>query len=296
MTKLIDLTGQRFGKLVVLERDFSKTNGTYWKCKCDCGTIISTRKDTLTRAKNPKQSCGCDLYEKNSKAHLKNEIGNEYGYLTVISRANNANNGEAVWHCKCKCGKEIDVKGSYLRSGNTKSCGCKKFESHNGINEIGNRYGKLTVISPAESKDGHMFWHCKCDCGNECDVRGSYLRKGITTSCGCVKSKGETRIAELLQENNISYKREYTFTDLSGKNKKLRFDFAVFDNQNNLSHLIEFDGIQHFEQKGFSQNEEDFKLLQEYDSLKNNYCKEHNIKLIRIPYTKLDILKIEDLV
>ena len=77
--KLIDLTNQRFGKLLVLKRDLEKTNGTYWICQCDCGKIISARKDQLTRIKYPKKSCGCDQKEKTSQIHLKNEIGNTYG-------------------------------------------------------------------------------------------------------------------------------------------------------------------------------------------------------------------------
>lgn len=106
MAKLIDLTGQRFGKLLVLERDLNyPKKGTYWKCQCDCGNIISARKDQLTRTKYPKRSCGCDLTEKTSKANLKNEIGNKYGKLTVLYRAEDLRQGEARWHCKCDCRK-----------------------------------------------------------------------------------------------------------------------------------------------------------------------------------------------
>ena len=59
---------------------------------------------------------------------LKNEIGNTYGYLTVIERAENTKEGRAQWLCKCKCGKTTIVLGKYLRSGNTKSCGCYQKE------------------------------------------------------------------------------------------------------------------------------------------------------------------------
>ena len=68
------------------------------------------------------------------------------------------------WKCKCFCGNIFEVDGTSLRSGHTKSCGClgggKK-------NEIGNKYGHLTVI--AEDKDkkdkkGNVYWICKCDC------------------------------------------------------------------------------------------------------------------------------------
>lgn len=111
--KFIDLTGKRFGKLLVLEKDSNrKEKGTYWKCKCDCGNIISTRKDTLTRKQNPKTSCGCDLQKKNSIAHLKDETGKRYGKLIVLNRVKNREGSKAArWHCKCDCGKECDVDG-----------------------------------------------------------------------------------------------------------------------------------------------------------------------------------------
>jgi hypothetical protein len=59
-------------------------------------------------------------------------------------------------------------------------------------------------------------------------------------------SYGEYVIQKLLEENNICFKREYSFNDLlSPKGKKLRFDFAIFENDE-LQLLIEFDGRQHF--------------------------------------------------
>lgn len=53
-------------------------------------------------------------------------------------------------------------------------------------NLTGARYGKLTVISPAGSRGGHMYWNCRCDCGNEKVARGSHLRSGNVKSCGCI--------------------------------------------------------------------------------------------------------------
>lgn len=53
-------------------------------------------------------------------------------------------------------------------------------------NEIGNKYGKLTVIKfHHTNKNGNAFWLCSCDCGLSTVVCGSYLRNGHTTSCGC---------------------------------------------------------------------------------------------------------------
>jgi len=57
------------------------------------------------------------------------------------------------------------------------------------IDEVGNHYGRLTVIKRAESKSGAARWLCKCDCGNETLIFGSNLRKGHTKSCGCLQKE-----------------------------------------------------------------------------------------------------------
>lgn len=296
--KLIDLTGQKFGKLYVIERDFSKKNGTYWKCKCDCGNVCSLRKDVLTRENKPQRSCGCDLPKRNSEAHLKKEIGNKYGKLTVIKRVDNINKG-ARWLCQCECGNTCEVNGINLRNGSVKSCGCLRREigQKNGIDETGNIYGKLQVLKRGDRTDGtHIFWLCKCDCGNLVEVNGSYLRSGVSTNCGCERSVGEYKICQLLQANNINYKREYTFSDCLGDSgARLRFDFGILDNENNLLYLIEYDGIQHFKSECFGQSSLEFEKLKKYDKIKTEYCKNNNIPLIRIHYSKLSSLTFEDI-
>lgn len=55
------------------------------------------------------------------------------------------------------------------------------------INEIGNKYGRLTVIERAPNDSaGRAHWICKCECGNTTIVRGTTLRSGATQSCGCL--------------------------------------------------------------------------------------------------------------
>lgn len=58
---------------------------------------------------------------------LKNEVGSAYERLTVISRGESINN-HAYWRCQCQCGNIVNVRGSDLRNGKTKSCGCLKNE------------------------------------------------------------------------------------------------------------------------------------------------------------------------
>lgn len=133
-------------------------------------------------------------------------------------------------------------------------------------------------------------WHCKCECGNECDVILSNLTCGHTTSCGCINySIGERNIENILKENNIKFKKEYTEPSL----KKKRFDFAILDENNNVIRLIEFDGRQHINKTGYWNSKETLESIQKRDKEKNEWAKEHNIPLVRIPYSQRDKIKLE---
>lgn len=70
-----------------------------------------------------------------------------FGYLTVIKQAPSIKK-RVTWHCKCKCGNEVDIWGESLRSGHTQSCGCKKREGNHKLNLIGKKYNYLTVLEP----------------------------------------------------------------------------------------------------------------------------------------------------
>lgn len=213
-------------------------------------------------------------------------------------------NHAAYWKCKCHCGNEFIVRGADLSNGHTKSCGCigkKKIQQlgkksdHKIKNLIGQKFGLLTVIEQTDkrSSDRYVIWKCRCDCGNEIELSSHALKQG-QISCGCQKwkSKGELKIAELLLSANIPFETQKTFESCRFKdtNALAFFDFFV-----DSKYLIEFDGIQHFNSKFGWNNEENFRKIQERDKFKDLYCKENNIPLIRIPYTILSLLKIDDL-
>lgn len=282
-----NLIGQKFGTLTILYRTINAKNGQLqWASLCDCGNYFIANGSKL-QAKT-QISCGCKKQYK-----IIDETGNKYGSLTVlkqIPKPAHIKERGLWWLCQCDCGNTTKVRGTDLRNGKTKSCGCNmkkhqhEFGQMNFKNEIGNKYGKLTVIERYKENNNKQIktkWLCQCECGNTTIVNASDLRSGRTKSCGCIQSFGEQQILKYLQFHNIKYKKEYCFLDLISKNNGYpRFDFAVFDDNNNLLFLIEYQGIQHFENKnnfGKYQREET-------DQLKKEYCNKNNIKLYYINY------------
>lgn len=287
-----DLTGQKFGRLTVLYELPERKNGKIqWRCRCDCGNEKDVLSTSLTSGHT--QSCGCLQKEKTSAANKRNIdlVGHRFGRLIVLSRSTTS----AKWVCRCDCGNLVEVTTTHLKTGHTKSCGClqKDIASEiRGINLNGQRFGLLTVegLDIEKSTSEKKYWICQCDCGNRMSVSTGDLRSGNTQSCGCSKlSHGEMKIKSLLEEYNIPFEQEKSFSDCvnPSTNRLLRFDFFV-----NNQYLIEFDGKQHYEQ---SPNWEPLEDIQRRDRIKDTWCKEHNITLIRIPYTKLNTLTIEDL-
>lgn len=216
-----------------------------------------------------------------------------FGYWKVLRRGTNRN-GQAYWLCKCTaCGQEKEVAGTHLRAGRSTNCGCirmKKMQQANIKDETGKDFGFLHVERmaskeerPRQDRTG-VYWICTCKkCGKQnVVVFGDYLRKGETQSCGCLNSKNESLICQMLDREHIEYVQQKTFDKLTSdkNNSKLFFDIAIY-NQGAYLYLIEYDGIQHFE-KGHFKNT--FDQTHKNDLKKNKFCFKNNIPLIRIPY------------
>lgn len=237
----------------------------------------------------------------------KNLTGQKFGRWTVLGRAPKKDKA-AYWWCICDCENHTiaQVCGSHLTCNQSQSCGCLNKEIVRKIGKqakkdlTGQTFGHLTVVKDS-GKRAHnrtVIWECKCDCGNTLYVRSDILSTGHTQSCGCAsQSRGEEIIEKILKTNNIQYKKEYAFSDLkTEKGGILRFDFAIFKN-NQLQQLIEFDGEQHFKEiKGSKfKNSGSLEERQNRDRLKNDYCKEHNIKLVRVPYYDIGKISLKTL-
>ena len=284
MPKKIDLTGKKFGMWTVIsESDKRDSSGCVkWKCECECGTIRDVNGTSLRNGKST--CCGCIKQNQSN-----NMIGKKFGMLTVLEKLPNRSiNGSIQWKCKCDCGNECIRTTTVLNKKDTiHSCGCYNKTTRLDLSIIGKKFGKLTVI---EYK-GESFYKCKCECGNEKVIRRDSLITGNTQSCGCINySIGEKNIEKILKENNILFKPQYTNSELKLK----KYDFAILNEENQVIRLIEFDGQQHYNDiSGIWNSSESLKEIQNRDNEKNQYAKENNIPLVRIPYWERDNITLD---
>lgn len=299
MSRLIDLTGKRFKQLVVIERTEdnvlpSGLKEPMWLCACDCGNESIVRGAFLRSGHTG--TCGCG-----QTGHNFIDIQNfRFGRVLVVERvASEKGVGSGPiprWRCLCDCGTEFVTRGSSLKSGHTKSCGCRKKQLR--IKDmIGRQFGKLVVVSrgPDELLDSglrYVTWNCECECGSTMTTRGTALRSGHTISCGCARfntaistsymPKSEMWVQHYLDDLGFDYTMQKTYPNLRGVGYGLlSYDFLV--HTDNITCLIECHGLQHYEPVEYFGGAVSFEIQQEHDARKRAYAKRHNIPLIEIP-------------
>ena len=153
--RFIDITGQKFGKLLVTRKKENDPNdpikqrrtGAWWYADCDCGTKDVIVKGAYLRAGRV-QSCGCYNKEASHEKNMIDLTGQKYGMLTVIEEVSETGkdrkNRGIMWKCLCECGNETIVSSNALRTGGTISCGCLSSKNEwlirKHLNELNIRY------------------------------------------------------------------------------------------------------------------------------------------------------------
>lgn len=293
MGRFIDLTGQQFGHLTVLEQadDNVLPSGLHekmWRCSCDCGQETVVRGSFLRTGHTT--SCGC----RKTGTNFIDLTGKRFSNVTVLERIGTSSPPQ--WLCCCDCGKKFVTRGSSLVNGHTKSCGCRKKQLRIP-DMVGRRFGRLTVVSRGGdeiTKKGARYirWICKCDCGRTVLVRGVSLRNGHTSSCGCARvegmargkgpSKYEVKVSEWLAEVGLNYTAQRSFPSLIGTGGGLlSYDFDV-QLKDGTRVLIECQGEQHYRPVDVFGGDAYFQVQQEHDRMKREYAKKRHIRLIEL--------------
>lgn len=270
-----------------------------WEYKTDCelskvlnrpvGSIIDKRKQLGLTRNNRKYSFNDVILEFNKTDYIL--ISSEEDYLDSAQKT-----------IRYLCPKHEDkgiqlISLAHLQSGRgCYFCGREKTEQSRKINIENNK----DIISLCAEK-GFVFQNAY---RNEGKIYVNYIctkhtKKGIQTMqyqnmkrdfvCGCPfcgMTSGEKAVMDCLELYNIKYIPQYKFNDLKCVDK-LRFDYYLPD----YNKVIEYDGIQHFEPTRFNgisyeRAKQNLEVTINHDTIKNNYCRENGIPILRIPFFK----------
>jgi hypothetical protein len=133
---------------------------------------------------------------------FKDYTAKKIGRVYVISQAWSSGDksktgklkGMAGWNCKCDCGNEFTCWSVSFKRGDTFECKECWYERRRGIDLIGRKFGRWTVLSREIDENNKTKWKCKCDCGNYGLVSTHVLgKKGRSMSCGCLGRKEKSK-------------------------------------------------------------------------------------------------------
>lgn len=256
--KVVNIAGQKFGRLTVIKKVEVEKRGAYWECKCECGNIKVIKGVYLRQKLNPVRSCGCmqrDAARKNSF----DLTGEKFGRLLVVGKIEKEKHRENYWKCDCECGGSIETTTNLLRRGKAKSCGCLKIERREdaGRNLTGFLFGSWTVLEKSRSKNSVSYWKCKCACGVIKDVNTQSLINGLSQSCGCAGREFEwNKIVDSFAHSNFedlesaekrkliyrvkrqirgSLRRGFSYVDT--KKKNATFELLGFSAEDLIEHI-----------------------------------------------------------
>lgn len=300
---MIKTTQEEFEKKVK-----DKFNGEYVvigkyinnRCKIElshkkCGTkFIRTAKDFLARKVGCPNCAKIKLQTMHLKSHAQflEEFKSREEDFELLSEYKGQKEKIKVRHKKCD-------KVFLVNSNNfiNKKSGCPHCAKNNKKNHIifseeieALENGEYSLIGEYKnSKIPTEIKHNKC--GNIFLMSRAKFISGQRCAI-CKESKGETKIRKFLTANNIKFERQVRFKDCRGAKYPLAFDFAIKHNDKIIC-LIEFDGEQHFHPVNFygidmEKAKKNHLLTKNNDRIKDIYCKNNNIKLIRIPYFEID--------
>lgn len=145
MGQLIDITGNKYGRLTVIKRDGkSKDHQAMWLCECECGNQVRVRSKDLRNGHTT--SCGCY----NRELVSSQIAGQKFNMLTALTPIGKDNNGNIIWDCICDCGNHINVTAKSLKQNHRISCGCNNRSQ--GEIYVKQYLNKLDILFESEYK------------------------------------------------------------------------------------------------------------------------------------------------
>ena len=269
-----------------------KNNSTRIHCKC---LIDGFEWDSVPHILLDGHGCP-ECYRKKANRRNEDEFLKELKerFPTVKLKSKYIRIGVKVDYECTVCGYEWSAIPDTILN-NPKSVGCPKCAGRAKVTEeeYKNRVAKANRFVEYVSGFNGMLEHAKfkcVKCGFMWETTAASIENG-TTCPKCKMSRGEAAVEAYLNDNHVDYIAQYRFDDCRNE-RQLPFDFYI-PSQNMC---IEYDGEQHFMPVTFGGVDKDeaiknFKYCKVNDKIKDNYCEQNNIKLVRIPYTDFKNIK-----
>lgn len=301
--KINQLYGNKF-KLIEFKSRPEKCTIKHKKCNntFEMDTNEFTRKRTINRfLEDLCPKCRKQFEQKSSEIKTKNIIKNLTNNKIDLIDSFISTHDNAKFKCNI-CDKEFITEPHTLiqnvkRNKNPEmSFGCpycsSKYKMTNKefidrINEIDSSYKILGKFINMHTKVKSFHYKCKKE---YMIYPENFIYKNERCPCerDMIKSRQVKKIISILNENHIKYENEKRFKKCKDK-KSLPFDFYLEE----YNCIIEYDGSQHFNKKFYY--EENYEIRHKHDLIKNEFCKNNSINLIRIPY-KLSEEEIKNLI
>ncbi|MDP9675184.1 very-short-patch-repair endonuclease [Paenibacillus jamilae] len=270
----------------LLEKEYINAH-TKMKYKCKCNNVDYISWSNF-KSGNRCNKCGINKTTEKKK-HCLSFIKEQFSLQGCILLSDYYSDGKQMLDYICSCGTKAQIIWNNFQQGQRcRSCGTKSSSMNRKVeyDQIFNLFLRencylLTKKSDYRSQSSKVDYICSC--GNIDAVTPTKFKQGerCNNCIGC--SRGEKEIRDYLIKKKIHFTAQYKFAECKNINP-LRFDFAIFDNNKQIKFLIEFDGRQHFEPVEIFGGDKYFEEVKHNDGLKNTYCKQNGISLIRIPY------------
>jgi len=273
-------------EFVEIERAGEKIN-----LRCECGREFPVAFNKF-RFSNKRQ---CNICGKNN---TKEKLKLSFEYVDNYIKEHNCTllsteyiNIDSPLDIRCECGNPFTTTFFRFKDGKTLCDECASIIRNKKLTKTISKFkqevfdlvgDEYTVVGDYIGAKTHILMRHNI-CGTEYPVTPTNFLTGYRCP-HCHQSKAEAITDIYLKKNNQNYDREFTFDYLTGLGgNPLRFDFALFNDiaKTDLNFLVELDGEFHY-RKIFKKD--NYEILIEHDKRKNTYCKNNNIKLLRIPY------------
>ncbi|MCI3939365.1 hypothetical protein MQX03_19495 [Chryseobacterium aahli] len=261
------------------------------KCpECNSKTQSVNRSNTVKLLKNKIRNSANETIKNNhffigfQKDKNGNIVQDSHGNNYVFLGCNILGHSQRFSQLSCNVGEQNGCSDCNNKRANRKSAEDYIVKIKNKLEEAGkNEFFQFNNLIDRDKNNRIKFnLICKiCECP---DWSYAHHIKNITCkNCNSKDSKGEAKIKLFLQLNHIKFEEKKRFDHLRNK-LPLECDFYL--PERNL--IIEFDGLQHFKPIEFFKGEAKYFKNIENDKIKNEYCRNNCINLLRIPFYEFD--------